>query len=220
MNYNELRYIYPPRPESKINPDNISLYDTQEYVAQPKYNGSCSVVFMKENFVTISNRHNEEKTKTDNIDFPSCYRGAGWMVLTGELMDKSKLGEDGSKLTGFIIWDILVYESNYLIGSTLYERLMLLEKLYPSRRQMFIGGSGILEVKHLQSTDHAGIYKAATYFGGQSYFKELYRDIVKTDVYEGLVMKKLLSKLEFGWQSSNNTGWQIKARKPTKNYKI
>jgi hypothetical protein len=49
-----------------------------------------------------------------------------------EFLNKNKKGEDGKPFNlKFVIWDILVYESNYLVGSTIIDRLTLLENLYP-----------------------------------------------------------------------------------------
>lgn len=220
--YNSFKFLFPPRPEHKIQPKLVSLYDTEEWVAQPKYNGSCCVLFLDGvSGPIIINRHNEPKTRVHaSVDLASAHRGKGWMVLSGELMDKSKKGEDGEPIVGFIIWDILVYESRYLLGMTLYDRLSLLEKIYPCSRGMYIGPNGLVDIKHLCSTGTTGIFKSPTYFGGQKYFTELYSDIVRVDAYEGLVLKKLQSKLEPGFNSANNNLWQLKIRKPTKNYQF
>jgi hypothetical protein len=51
-------------------------------------------------------------------------------------------------------------------------------------------------------------------------FEKLYQDIVKVDMYEGLVIKKIDSKLTFGFQELNNHDWQVKCRKETKVYKF
>jgi hypothetical protein len=46
----------------------------------------------------------------------------------------------------------------------------------------------------------------------------LYAQIVDTDLYEGLVLKRKTAKLTFGLVEKNTNTWQIKCRKPTKNY--
>ena len=51
-------------------------------------------------------------------------------------------------------------------------------------------------------------------------FNNLYNDIVKVDLYEGLVLKKIETKLTYGFQEINNHDWQIKCRKETKVYKF
>ena len=213
------QFLYPPRAEVKTKPSLISQYDTPQYIAQPKVNGSCCCVFLHPNKPpSVINRHNEPKTRVDkSIDFEGLI-GTGWMVLAGELMDKSKKGEDGNVLTGFIIWDILVYNNEYLVGTTLTERLELMETLWPCQR-MSVTAAGLVQYKHLCCTGIQGIYKTPSYLGGSGYFSELYNELIEVDAYEGLLLKKADSKLEPGFGERNNTGWQLKVRKPTKNYK-
>ena len=211
--YNSYQYIYPPRPEAKITPALVSKYDNGEYAGQPKYNGSCAVIFLNdEGFCKIMNRHNESfskgKIKIEELDLKSLFRGTGFMVLTGELLNKSKIGEDGKVFNQkLIIWDILVFNSEYLVGKTFDERMNLLNNLYPTKNKL---GNHILDI------GIKGVYKAPLYY---SAFDNVYNDLIKTDVYEGFVLKRRAAKLEFGLHSANNTKWMIKVRKPTKNYK-
>lgn len=213
--YNSYHYLYPPRPEAKINPRIIDLYDKGEFLAQPKYNGSCAVIFINGDtgFYKIMNRHNEpfskSKIKLDEIDLGAAYRGKGWIVLCGELLNKSKKGEDGKVFNHkLILWDILVYNSEYLVGSTFAERMVLLDKLYPTKGK---------ENKHLLNIGIKGVYKAPVYTTG---FSKLYAELIKTDMYEGMVMKRKNAPLQIAYTEANNTSWQIKARKPEKNYKF
>ena len=68
---------------------------------------------------------------------------------------------------------------------------------------------------HLCVTKFANVYKAPTY---TTNFEEVWKEIVDTDLYEGLVLKRRDAKLSFGFNEKNNNEWQIKCRKPTKNY--
>jgi hypothetical protein len=47
---------------------------------------------------------------------------------------------------------------------------------------------------------------------------ESWKKLVSVEMYEGLVFKKPSAKLDVGYKPANNTGWQVKVRKPTKNY--
>ncbi len=68
MIYDNFKFIYPPRAESKTKPALISMYDTEEYIAQPKYNGSCCNVFLHYGaFIKVINRHGEQKTRVDSF---------------------------------------------------------------------------------------------------------------------------------------------------------
>lgn len=222
MQYTKFMFYYPPRPEGKISPDQLTKYDTGEYMAQPKYNGSCAALAMNENPASMQlfNRHAEKLTlvKHDLIDFAAAYRGQennSWLYLCGELLNKNQRGENGQPFNQkFIIWDILVFKSQYLTGTSFEWRQQLLEELYPCNR-MQITANGLEQYDHLCCTGHTGIYRAPNYTHG---FADLYTDITKTELYEGLVLKRRTAKLEYGFNEKNNTGWQIKCRKETKNY--
>jgi hypothetical protein len=111
-----------------------------------------------------------------------------------------------------------VYNNEYLVGTTLTERLELMETLWPCQR-MSVTAAGLVQYKHLCCTGIQGIYKTPSYLGGSGYFSELYNELIQVDSYEGLLLKKADAKLEPGFGERNNTGWQLKIRKPTKNYK-
>jgi ATP-dependent DNA ligase len=139
------------------------------------------------------------------------------MVLAGEYLNKNQLGENGQDINkSFVIWDILGYEDKWLIGQTTESRLTLLETFFPCNR-MIVNSNGLSAFNHLCCTPHDGIFKSPTYMHS---FKTLYDDIEKTPLYEGLVLKKRSSKLEYGFNEANNTSWQLKCRKETKNYKF
>jgi ATP-dependent DNA ligase len=162
------------------------------------------------------NRHKGTITSNySEIDFRGMYRGEGWMVLCGEFLNKNKKGEDGKPFNlKFVIWDILVYEGYYLLGSTFVERMYILEKLYPCI-EMMVDDNGLKANNHLCFTSHKNIYKAPVYTNN---FSKLYDSIVDTDLYEGLVLKRKDAKLSYGLTEKNNNDWQIKCRKPTKSY--
>jgi ATP-dependent DNA ligase len=215
MNYDQFKYIYPPRPEYKTPPSSLSTYDTGEYIAQPKYNGSACLVFTNGDELHIYNRHKRPLAKySPFIHFRELAKTNNWYVYAGEYLNKAKKGEHGDiERDKFVIWDLLVWDGEYLIGKTMEERLTILENIYPCQRAVF---SHKLEVyDHLCCTEYAGIYKAPTYGGG---FDTLYEELYETELYEGLVLKKKNSKLTYGFQEKNNTEWQIKCRKETKLY--
>jgi len=210
-------YIFPPRPDVKIPSVDLGKYDNGEYLAQPKYNGSCCVVFLTKTEFKAWNRH-KELLSTFKANILPIYRGIGTMVIAGEYLNKNKIGEFGQDLNhSFVIWDILAYNDEWLIGKTVEERLTLIEVLYPCNRMIVTINGVLMSYNHLCCTKIDGIYKAPTYTFG---FNELYQDIITTPLYEGLVLKKKLSKLEFGFSAMNNTSWQLKCRKETKNYKF
>lgn len=219
MNYPEYRYIYPPRPEKTTHFSELEKFDNGTFLAQPKYNGTCCVVFMNKNSLRVMNRHNGVITSDyNNIDFTGLYEDSGckgWLVLAGEFLNKNKKGEDKNPFNlKFIIFDILVYNSDYLIGKKLTERLDILNRLIPQTSTL-VGPDTFKSYNHLNVTKYNNIYKAPSYAGN---FVDLYHSIVDTDLYEGLVLKRKESRLALGFSEKNNSDWQIKCRKPTKNY--
>ncbi len=212
-------YIFPPRPEYKCPAGELDKYDNGQYLAQPKYNGTCVPIFTNGDELHVFNRHKERLALLNNykgIEFRKLAITQNWYVYVGEYLNKGKYGETGVKERDkFIIWDVLVWDGNYLIGSTLTERLDLLESIFPCKRAVVGTDTGLEVYDHLCCTQFNGIYKAPTYMGN---FAELYKLIVKVDLYEGLVLKKKDSKLSFGTQELNNHDWQIKCRKETKSY--
>jgi ATP-dependent DNA ligase len=214
--YENYSYLFPPRPIQTTHHSELSKYDNSQFLVQPKYNGTCCNVFISKDEVIVMNRH--KRTITSNysdIDFRGMYRGEGWMVVCGEFLNKNKKGEDGKPFNlKFVIWDILVYEGKYLLGSTFIERMYILEQLYPCI-EMMVDNNGLKSYNHLCFTSHKNIYKAPVYSNN---FSKLYDSIVDTDLYEGLVLKRKDAKLSYGLTEKNNNDWQIKCRKPTKLY--
>lgn len=213
-------YLYPPRADVKIQPAVVDDYDNGEYIAQPKYNGSCCVIFLDGKGTTIVRNREKEafsKDKIDytKIDFPGIHRGTGWMVIVGELLNKNKNGEDGKPFNHkVVLFDILVYDGIYLTGSMFEERVKLLELLYPCKSSR-VTGNELEMYDHLCCTDIRGVYKSPSYYCD---FKALYDDLVQTDMYEGIVLKKRRAPLQFGVNERNNHDWQVKCRKATENY--
>ena len=207
--YNKFRYIFPPRPKNAIPVDELDFWDNNTLLSQPKLNGSNSLIFTNGEKVIVMNRHNQTLTNvrvtTDEIK--SIYKGNGeWMVLNAEYMNKSQNDETGRPFNHkFVIFDILVLDGNYLVGTTFEQRVAILNDLY---------GQVDCEKEHLYGISE-NIYRVKSYNGG---FLDLYNDLIKIDMYEGLVMKRKNAKLELGTNEMNNVRSQLKCRKPTKNY--
>lgn len=223
MQYNTFKYIFPPRAQTKIKPSRLHNYETSDetYLAQVKYNGCACVIFLDGQDVRVYNRHGEWIAAANsyhfknNVDFRGIHSGTGYMVVCGELMNKAKKDEHGNKLEGFIMWDILVYGGEYMIGRTTEQRVSLLEHLFPTTRMRIAPDGTMQQYEHLSFTPLQGIYKAPVY---TRYFEPLYKDVVRTDAYEGVVLKKADAQLDFGYNEVNNHQWQFKVRKATKNY--
>jgi ATP dependent DNA ligase domain len=209
--YINYKYIFPPRPKNAIPSDELNFWDNGSLLGQPKLNGSNTTIYTNGEKHVVMNRHGQRLTnfRLTEQEIKSMYRGNGeWLVINGEYMNKSK--QDKSRKVfnhKFVIFDILVFDGNYLVGNTFEQRILLLDNLY---------GTIDSDQEHLYSVSE-NIYRVKSY---TSNFTELYNDLVETDMMEGLVMKRKNAKLELGTTELNNVKSQIKCRKPTKNYKF
>jgi len=215
MTYDSFKYIYPPRPQFKIPPEELDKYDNEEYLAQVKYNGTACVVFTNGVELQVFNRHKLPLAKcSPDIQFRELSPDGKWYVYCGEYLNKGQKGEKGDiERDKFVIWDLLVYAGEYLIGKTFEERLSLIDQRYPCRQ--LVTDKGLEIYNYLCATDIEGIYKSPTY---ANVFSLLYSELVRIPLYEGVVLKKRQSKLTFGFQEKNNSEWQVKCRKQSKLY--
>lgn len=211
MKYDKFRYLFPPRPKNPIDPSELDFFDNGTLFVQPKINGSNCVLFTNGKQTLSMNRHNSRLNgfSIGENELNSLYRGneGEWLVLNGEWLNKSKKDESGNVFNHkLIIFDILVYKSDYLVGSTFSERIDILSDLY---------GEVESDKDYLYSVSE-NVYRVKNY---QSNFKEVFNKLSHIDMIEGLVLKRKGAKLEIGNTENNNTKSQLKARKPTKNYK-
>ena len=209
MKYPKYRYIFPPRPKNAVPQSELFSWDNGSMIAQPKLNGSNATIYTNGLEVFTMNRHGDRLTRVEikNEEILSLYKGTGgWSAFNGEYMNKSQNDETGRPFNHkFVIFDILVLEGNYLVGTTFEQRVAILNDLY---------GQVDCEKEHLYGISE-NIYRVKSYNGG---FLDLYNDLIKIDMYEGLVMKRKNAKLELGTNEMNNVKSQLKCRKPTKNY--
>ena len=142
-------------------------------------------------------------------NFRSLSPDGQWYVYAGEYLNKGQKGETGEvERDKFVIWDILVYAGEYLIGSTYLDRIRIIDNAYPAKQ--LVSDKGLEWREYMAATTLNGIYKVPVYAQG---FKYMYDDLVKTDLYEGVVLKKAQAKLTYGFNEKNNSEWQIKCRK-------
>jgi ATP-dependent DNA ligase len=212
MKYDKYRYIFPPRPKNAIPDSDLNFWDNGSLVGQPKLNGSNCVIFMNGEKTLIMNRHGQYMTNVNiqRSEVSELFRGdvGNWSVLNGEYLNKSK--QDENRITfnhKLILFDILVYNSEYLVGSTFQERIDLLGSLYRKKDS---------EKPYLYSISD-NVYLIKSFESG---FKSIFDELTKIDMIEGLVLKRKNAKLELGTSENNNIKSQLKARKPTKLYKF
>lgn len=223
--YLDFKYYYPPRPEQKISREELDKYEkTGEWIAQPKSNGSmCEIFISPEGQVRNFGRHFNEHLNHFNMnldEFRKLNTTGKWMILIGEFMNKNKFDADGKQGFNlvFVLFDIMVYDGVYLLGTTFQNRIELLDKLYVQK-----------DFNEYYTQISENIYRARTY---DSNFKAIWDKISETEtrikkqlnrnaeddvfILEGLVLKKKYAKLEEGKGEKNNTLSQLKCRLPGK----
>lgn len=204
MNYNSYAYLWPPRPETKIPVSMTNFYDKRGWHGQAKLNGTCSVIFTNGTECVIKTRHNDDHKawtpKPEHLDFfKSTVKNGKWNVFIAELMHNK-----GPILKDLLyVFDIIVHDGQQLVGKTFTERQKLLEQLITG------------EEKDLWYEHNKYVVRARNHAGNS---KALYERITKDDYVEGVVMKDPKAALGLCNREGNNTGWQVKCRKPTKNY--
>lgn len=207
IKYESFQYIYPPRPKNPIPPSDLKIWDNGMMIAQPKVNGTNCTIYLNGKEIYVFNRHGQRLSNfhISKDEIMSLYRGTGWMVLNGEYTNKGKLIDTGVSFSDkFCLFDILVQNSNYLIGTTFEHRINLMGEFYGDPRNTL----------HQISEN---VFLVKSFY---SNFVKIYDDLTKIDLMEGLVLKRRSSKLEIGSSENNNSKSQIKVRKPTKNYKF
>jgi ATP-dependent DNA ligase len=209
--YNTQFIMFPPRASVSIKPEHVGRH--KKHIAQYKYNGTRTLIFISpDGNINMFNRH-QELHKQYKLSRPmiKSIKALGlaankWHVLDGELMHAKTKGIKDR----VVLYDILVHASDYLIGSTYMFRYKLLTRLCGSPQELEQDtGNGIaLAVKET-------LWLAPVFSDDLT---DRYADHIDLDEIEGLVLKDPKGKLEFGVTEKNNTGWQIRCRKPHKNY--
>lgn len=223
----KFRYIFPPRAENALPSSALNDYDNGTYIAQPKLNGDCMLVFTNGIETIVMDRHKKEFSKTikmmptlKKLHRETAVEKSGdvknkWMILVGEHMAKSQTNADGKVWNDkYVIFDIIAYDNIQLIGKTFQERQELLDRIY-GKNEIALTATGTYTDKFLYATEVQDVFRVKSF---RDCFGALWNDLTKIGMYEGLVLKRADAKLENGNTQRNNSAAQCKFRKPTKNY--
>ena len=204
--YNEWRYLWPPRPEHVVPADRLNYYEKLGWGANYKKNGTCSLIWLSPDgeFKTM-NRHQEAhkawQLGPTNADVLRDLLPRGkWFCGVAELMHNKAPNIKDT----LYFHDVLVFNSEYLVGETYLARQKILEELFPANAEAY---------SHYVVSDR--IWRAKLFTSG---FEKLFKDIKDPKTDEGLVIKKLDAPLKMCDIQKANAGWSMKARHPAKNY--
>jgi hypothetical protein len=208
MKYNQFSYLYPPRPDAAIPPAMLNLYEARGFVAQTKKNGTSNVMAVSpDRKITAMTRHKtDHKLWSPDAITQHAFLDlhGGWYVFVAELLH-SKV--PGLRHTNYIN-DILVADGEHLTGTTFAERQALLAELFPNAVEHISGGYKVID---------SNTWLAENFHSG---FSALFETMTSRQQPEdeGLVLKNPNTKLAFCTTASSNSAWQVKCRKPTRNF--
>lgn len=204
------QYLFPMRPEHTIRSDHLDYHERQGWVAQYKKNGTCTILAISPTKqITLMNRHEQchkQWAMTDHIQdrLLKLFPEENWYYFIGEILHaKTKTIKDT-----LYLFDCMVWDGDYLVKSTFAERSRLM-----GDRLM----SNVEEYSHYVCDNGGKLLYAKQFLKG---FWGLFKGIVDTSVDEGLVLKDPHGHLDYCDKDSNNKGWQVKCRHPTKNYQV
>jgi hypothetical protein len=198
IKYTNYTFLYPPRPENIVMSGMLELFEKRRFISQVKKNGTGSTLAVspdKEFF--FKTRHGENHkawTVPDEILDPFYLLPKRWYYFCFELLhSKTK----HIKNTMFI-HDLLVANSNYLVGFKYIDRYNLLHNLFKVQKscsQYDVISDNILIANNYN-------------IGFEMLFKSL-----KNIEDEGLVLKDPNAEMRLCVKENSNSSWMVKVRR-------
>lgn len=208
MRYDTFTYLFPPRPDNAIIPNHLAFYERQGWVGQYKKNGTCSIIAISPNRDVIAmNRHSEAHRQwkiTGHIknELLRLFPESGWFYLIGEVLHaKTKTIKDT-----LYLFDCVVWNGEYLVGSTFGDRCKLLDDRLVTNVQSY---------SHYICDSENKLWYAKRLTKD---FLSVFEKITDPTIDEGLVLKDPTGKLSYCHRAESNAGWQVKCRHKHKNY--
>lgn len=207
MKFEKFQYIYPPRPETstKFGGDLYrKIQRDQSHIAQLKINGQRNLIYIyPDGKIELWNRHKEHHRN---------YKTPGWLEAELKAAVKVEAGKftvidselvhakDASVKNTFYLYDLLVLNGDYLLGSTYIDRHRALTDI--------MGTSELGDGWRYVLSEHIWVAGNIT--------PDLWDEMWKwTDIswVEGYVLKNPMGRLLPGFTSNNNSSWMIRCRK-------
>lgn len=206
MRYTTYRFLYPPRPEIAIGPEAFHRYSTWWIQAKKNGTGNCIAVSPDRQLVTMRRDRRphrawqpSEATRQAFLTLP----GNGWFYFVAELLH--------SKVPGLrhinYLHDILVFDGEYLVGTTYAARQQLLLDLFHPTIRTLSDSHHVIDPYTWLAINHIG--DPATIFASFTAPED-----------EGIVFKDPQAKLRHCSVPTANWRWQRKSRRSSKAYAV
>lgn len=203
-----MNVFYPPRPQGKIFPHQLSIFSTDKWLAQRKFNGTRNLINIKNNKVFFWTRHKTphsffkpDKNIINQILSLNLERDKEYWLDSELLLSKTKNDEYKNKI---ILFDVLCIDKYLFLKPNLEERYRLLKDICGKTSS----GKFALVVSN-------NIWLAENFY---SNFLERYKDFLYMDEIEGLVLKEKLSVVDNAGERPYEVTWLKRCRKPSTGY--
>lgn len=206
MRYEAYRFLWPPRPEKAAPPELMGFYERRGWTAEIKKNGTCTVIFARDDSVIFKTRHNDDhKAWEPQPSHVAFFAGRkAWNVYVAELLHSK-----GPHVKNHLyLFDILVSDGEELIGTTLHDRQRILQQRFPSPKADIAGSRAGLGARMIEQD----VSHAETIANPSRHWDTL------GGLDEGLVFKDPKAVLKPCVTATANGAWQIKIRRQHTNY--
>ena len=98
MKYESFRYLWPPRPETKIAPTDLGVIESMGWWGQAKMNGTCCTIYVDGSGASVAMGRHGPEHKLDWQPgkpwqaFAASLPGKGYYVFVGELLHSKGVG--------------------------------------------------------------------------------------------------------------------------------
>jgi ATP-dependent DNA ligase len=217
--FESFKLIYPPHPAVTWHPKDF--HNISRFIAQYKYDDwRVLIYFFPNGTIDFYNRKKEKLPRfqapaklLDSLQKLNLPHGC-FHVLDGGLLHYKTSRVKNT----IVLWDILVFENRWLIGSSYKERYKILKSVCGNPLKNVTlkyrkDGKAIAVDVALEVTKH--LWLARSFRGN---FRELFEKARPLAEIEGLVLKDPNAKLQRPFKMTENAKWLIRVRKPRIDY--
>lgn len=209
------RYIYPPRPKSKIHPRQLAEEEAMGmWLWQRKFDGDRCIAVIDGKTVHLGNRHNKWHSASKLPELRkelSALKLSGLSYLDGELLKNGTL----------VLFDVLQL-SKYLIGVNQLDRLDLLNQVCREPEDFCQEGVALKVSDNIWMADH-GFNDFLLHFEEFCPYYSHPESGLKgkgEGLIEGLVLRRSDSSLDNWGSNQYEVDWQVRCRTGKQNYRF
>jgi len=210
------RYIYPPRPKSKIHPRQLDDEESSGlWLWQRKFDGHRCIAAIDGKTVHLGTRHNKwhSASKLPQIrrELSALKLPSGISYLDGELVQNKIL----------VLFDVLQL-SEYLIGVSQLERLDMLNGVCREPTDFCQEGVALKVSEHIWMAEY-GFENFLLHFEEFCPYRSHPKGGLKgggEGLIEGLVLRRRESSLDNWGSNQYEVDWQVRCRAGKKNYRF